>query len=713
MRLNTAPANAVEMSGISSTSQFKIQASAKAFSILSDGLYANKIRAIVRELSTNALDSHIAAGRADLPFTVNIPNIMAPWFSVRDYGVGLSHDEVISIYTSYFTSTKSDSDDFVGALGLGSKSPFSYTDNFSVTTIKDGRKGLYSAYINDTGVPSIALMSETETDEPNGVEVRLAVDDRDDFYKFAREANYVYQHFAVRPHITGESVEFEEIEYFRKDILPGIHIRQQNGYRHNGRNVIVMGSIEYPIQLPHGALRGSKEISGERLQNIANYGGFEIHVPIGAVEMSASREELSYTSKTVEFICDAYIRIYHCLESVFLEGLEGLENQWDIAEYLIDQGRDHLFVHYAKQYANAHKLPLLRNSGYVYWKDLSFTVKRAEELNINLRVIVANSSFAPIQAARNLWVKESADLVLAYEIRTGRDLLFVDGSQGPSAVTRSRAWCRENFDGTMVLAVPLDRKKPMLWDQFLEDVYNPPTKYIRNLSEFPKAEQTKRAAATPVYEFNMVRSDRPPFYKVIAEPFGTLADIDDDDTQLAYVKLYRSETHINGEKTDVRSHFAHLLKSGLLHKTKIRLFGVRETDIDTVANDENWKQFDVAVKDALGNLTEQDFIASRLNSFDTNWKVLYRKYREELNDSPLAKLADLYDPEAKYDFDRITDLAKAYDDKDINARYEQAEKTINEIVSQYPLIDYLAYGCDPKSIVEYVKLVDNAKGEKA
>lgn len=119
MKLNTAPSNPVEMSGVCSTKQFTIQATAKSFQILSDGLYSNKIRAIIRELSTNAYDSHVAAGKAQVPFTVNIPNVLAPWFSVRDYGVGLSHDEVLSIYTSYFTSTKSDSDDFVGALGLG------------------------------------------------------------------------------------------------------------------------------------------------------------------------------------------------------------------------------------------------------------------------------------------------------------------------------------------------------------------------------------------------------------------------------------------------------------------------------------------------------------------------------------------------------------------------------------------------------------------
>ena len=50
---------------ISSTSkkqsQFTIQASTKAFSILSDKLYSNKILAVIREYVANAFDAHLEA----------------------------------------------------------------------------------------------------------------------------------------------------------------------------------------------------------------------------------------------------------------------------------------------------------------------------------------------------------------------------------------------------------------------------------------------------------------------------------------------------------------------------------------------------------------------------------------------------------------------------------------------------------------------------
>lgn len=124
------------LSNTGEVGEFTIRSSSKAFAVLSSGLYKNKIRAIIRELACNAVDSHRAAGNAHLPFEIHAPSALEPWFSIRDYGVGLSDTEVAHVYTVYFSSTKSDSNDYIGALGLGCKSPFSYTDNFTITDRK-------------------------------------------------------------------------------------------------------------------------------------------------------------------------------------------------------------------------------------------------------------------------------------------------------------------------------------------------------------------------------------------------------------------------------------------------------------------------------------------------------------------------------------------------------------------------------------------------
>ena len=157
MKLHNAVLDKPIVSNVGEIGEFRIRNSAKAFNILSSGLYANKIRAIIRELSCNAVDSHVAAGKSDTPFDVHLPNQLEPHFSIRDYGTGLNHEQVKNIYTTYFESTKTNSNEFIGALGLGSKSPFAYTDNFTVTAIQGNKKGIYTAFINDQGVPSIEI----------------------------------------------------------------------------------------------------------------------------------------------------------------------------------------------------------------------------------------------------------------------------------------------------------------------------------------------------------------------------------------------------------------------------------------------------------------------------------------------------------------------------------------------------------------------------
>ena len=122
------------MGGVTEAKSFSIEVNAKAFELLSSGLYTDKPLAIVRELSCNAFDAHMEAGNADRPFLIQLPNDLEPEFRIRDYGTGLKHEQVMKLYSSYFTSTKTNTNNQIGAFGLGSKSPFSYTDTFTVTS---------------------------------------------------------------------------------------------------------------------------------------------------------------------------------------------------------------------------------------------------------------------------------------------------------------------------------------------------------------------------------------------------------------------------------------------------------------------------------------------------------------------------------------------------------------------------------------------------
>src|SRR5688500_12467525 len=86
-------------------------------SVLTD-LYSDPELAVIREYATNAWDSHISAGNTD-PIQITLPNPMNPMFTIQDFGVGLSVDELTNHLTKYGWSSKRDNDDEVGMLGLG------------------------------------------------------------------------------------------------------------------------------------------------------------------------------------------------------------------------------------------------------------------------------------------------------------------------------------------------------------------------------------------------------------------------------------------------------------------------------------------------------------------------------------------------------------------------------------------------------------------
>ena len=69
--------------GIENSNQFTIAQTSKMFKILSDSLYSDKVMAVIRELSTNAYDAHIAANNKN-PFKVILPTRANPSFTVRD-----------------------------------------------------------------------------------------------------------------------------------------------------------------------------------------------------------------------------------------------------------------------------------------------------------------------------------------------------------------------------------------------------------------------------------------------------------------------------------------------------------------------------------------------------------------------------------------------------------------------------------------------------
>ena len=138
-------------------------------SVLTD-LYSDPMMAIIREYSTNAFDAHIAAG-VDLPIEVYTPSDFSQFIRIKDYGIGLSLTDIEEIYSKYGASTKRETNDMVGMLGLGCKSALTYTNQFTLVSVKNGIKIQTLISRDENGSGSITIVNESLTDEPNGTEV--------------------------------------------------------------------------------------------------------------------------------------------------------------------------------------------------------------------------------------------------------------------------------------------------------------------------------------------------------------------------------------------------------------------------------------------------------------------------------------------------------------------------------------------------------------
>ena len=182
-----AVADDVQSQGMGAGNAFTIAASSKAFEVLSSNLYQDKILAVIREITCNAADAHAVAGKPLSDIQVTLPTVMTPYFAVRDFGSGLSQEDVLSLYTTYFRSTKDGDNSQIGGFGLGSKSPFAVADQFTVTSWHGGTKSTYVCY-KDGGLPRVNVVATGPYDQNDtGIEVRVGARNYDDWNSKARQ----------------------------------------------------------------------------------------------------------------------------------------------------------------------------------------------------------------------------------------------------------------------------------------------------------------------------------------------------------------------------------------------------------------------------------------------------------------------------------------------------------------------------------------------
>lgn len=719
MIINTAPQNQAVMSNVGEIGEFRIRNSAKAFSILSSGLYANKIRAIIRELSCNAVDSHIDAGNQDTPFDVHLPSTLEPWFSVRDYGTGLTHDQVSSIYTTYFESTKTDSNEFIGALGLGSKSPFSYTDNFTVTAIKNGVKGIYTAFINEAGVPSIAVMTTEHTDDPAGVEVKFSVNDRWDFDKFRQEAVTVYTYFVLRPVISGVSgFEFRDVEYDTKDIVPGVH-----SYRNARRSVAIMGNIAYPIDIPQadesiGELRGLLDC------------GLELHFAIGELDFQASREGLSYIPSTIESIKNKLTLVNSALAVVVAREADAIPNLWDRAVHLNKKYHSSLWNVAVKKYVADTKLPTFDDSRYGGTRTFKMPVDElASKYNIQIRGF---NYVTHTKVYKNRGVdteyndkKNAAGIyehTKYWSIIVDTNVNFVVNDTKVGAVERAKFHYRSTKPpmGTSVFVLDkVDKNKEMNLKAFFKAIANPPKDRVVNASTLLKKERADSGLGKNVTILALQERGGGGYYRekeMVWRDAGKADTFDAVDTYY-YLPLSGFEVQSKAGLTDVKQFYNDLRECGLkgLHTT---IYGVRKGDIEYIRSQKNWINIeDHITKELIKPIDHKLIMSLVLQAVDSFSNTSY-------NSVIVQQIANAKSPynvfvnklngfeKIRYNEQSLKRLCQRYTQGTKFSPEAEVQKYVSEcraVTNRYPLLQYLR-SVPSTELADYINMIDTKEG---
>lgn len=274
----------------------------KTIMLLTSKLYSEPINSFIREISSNAWDSHVEAG-VDEPIILSIEkdpldrNFIK--VSFRDFGVGLSPERFNTVYRFLGETTKEDSNDFIGAYGLGKFSPLSVVDMVPITSFYNGVRYSYLMYKNGMGI-NIDLVDSTDTDERNGLLVEVKVESS----KYFNVLNGIKKQLRFFENIYikdtygttgGKSINESKIKHYNSFSVSTLE-------RGSGGLTILNGKVEYDFV--GDTINDVVPANLKKLVEMLEDCDVAMRFEIGELDLVPSRESLHYTEKTIKAICD-------------------------------------------------------------------------------------------------------------------------------------------------------------------------------------------------------------------------------------------------------------------------------------------------------------------------------------------------------------------------------------------------------------------------
>ena len=608
----------IKTEGLQNEHNFAIDITSKTFDILFSQLYSEPIRAIVRELSTNAADAHIENGNPNDKFKVNLPNTLNPMFWIRDYGTGLTPEEVHQIYTTVFRSTKTDTNTQTGCLGLGSKSPFSYSDSFIVESFKDGKHYIYNLFMNDEGIPAIGEAGVQPTDEPNGLKISIAIEPKD-FEAFRDAAEKTYEYFDVIPEITGQDIVVQQPNYVYKGTF--WQLRKHGGSWNSDNNArAIMGNVCYKLDPYNTAFSNDDR---DILQS-----PFDITFDIGKLDIEPSRENLRFDKqgRTAANIKNAIEKIKEELVKLIEQELASAKNKWE-AFIAYDKARTTLP---GGSIIDASKLEFNGEPLFEPSRINSYNKRAGTNLNLSQDVRhVTYSSYNGKTSAtflRNISPKEEIKIVIN-DLKTGY-------------LARAKHYVQQNPEEEILLVAPKDDSDiDGLVEELLVD-----KSYCTLASDLPEYKMVTTSTNATTTNSNKPRAK--PKRVLLFKPNQNTktsswekAGVSLDDSGF-YVKMDNYDCIIGSKMRDPQ-YLNKVLKAMKAFNYPVdKIIGVRKSMYKKFDESPNWRNYDSYAQRILSNIACQFNYKEYIRHADVNSLYFSKRFEDEV--FPLLNKDTLY-----------------------------------------------------------------------
>jgi len=300
-----------------SSSSFGIGDAGVILEILRTKIYKNPILAICREITCNARDAHREVGTPNKPIEIHLPHHWSTNLIIKDYGPGISPDRMENIFVNFGSSTKRLDNVQTGGFGLGAKTPFAYSDIFTIRTVFNGVKYVYSAYIDESKVGKMTLLHQDKTDEPNSTAIEIPVL-KNDYETFAKQIVNVTQHWDVKPNIHGDTIPAWKLYTYNysgdgwKYPQPEKYIY----YYNSPKPLAIVDGIPYSIDPYNGISQAN-----DQQKTVLNI-GFHIWFNVGELSLAASRDNIHYDDNTQKIILERANGIIKDLNNIISNEIE-------------------------------------------------------------------------------------------------------------------------------------------------------------------------------------------------------------------------------------------------------------------------------------------------------------------------------------------------------------------------------------------------------